>query len=59
MQRLFRLHLLHMGDENKNLYDDIAVESRQAIEMTNSDSDILSGKMPGFASIASNNFIYE
>ena len=55
MERLLRLHVLHMDDENENLYEDIVTESRQAIEMANIYSDILSGMMDAFASIISNN----
>jgi magnesium transporter len=55
MERLLRLHVLKMDDENENLYEDIVTESRQAIEMANIYSDILSGMMDAFASIISNN----
>ncbi|MBN2108475.1 MAG: hypothetical protein JW832_13705 [Deltaproteobacteria bacterium] len=55
MERMLRLHVLSMDDENENLYEDIVTESRQAIEMANIYSDILSGMMDAFASIISNN----
>jgi len=55
MERILRLHVLNMDDENENLCEDIVTESRQAIEMANIYSDILSGMMDAFASIISNN----
>jgi len=55
MERILRLHVLKMDDENENLHEDIVTESRQAIEMANIYSDILSGMMDAFASIISNN----
>lgn len=55
MERLQRLHVVKMDDENEDLYEDIVTESRQAIEMSKIYSDILSGMMDAFASIISNN----
>ncbi len=55
MERLLRLHVLRMDDENENLYEDVVTENRQAVEMANIYSDILSGMMDAFASIISNN----
>lgn len=55
LERLQRLHILQMDDENENLLEDIFTESKQAIEMANIYSDILSGMMDAFASIISNN----
>ncbi|HLF34054.1 MAG TPA: magnesium transporter CorA family protein [Cyclobacteriaceae bacterium] len=40
---------------NEDLLDDVLIENRQAIEMANIYSDILSGMMDAFASIISNN----
>jgi len=54
-ERLNRLRLLQMDEENENLLEDIVTEGRQAIEMANIYSDILSGMMDAFASVISNN----
>jgi magnesium transporter len=40
---------------NEDLLEDVLIENRQAIEMANIYSDILSGMMDAFASIISNN----
>lgn len=55
LERLQRLGLLGSDPDNEDLYEDIAIESKQAIEMANIYSDILSGMMDAFASIISNN----
>jgi magnesium transporter len=55
LERLQKMKLLKMDEENENLFEDIITESKQAIEMANVYSDILSGMMDAFASIISNN----
>lgn len=55
IERLQRLHILNMDEENENILEDIFTESKQAVEMANIYSDILSGMMDAFASIISNN----
>lgn len=55
LERLQRLHILSMDEETENLYEDIVIESKQALEMANIYSDILSGMMDAFASVISNN----
>jgi magnesium transporter len=55
LDRLQKMKILKMDEENENLYEDITTESKQAIEMSNVYSDILSGMMDAFASIISNN----
>jgi magnesium transporter len=55
LERLQRLHILVMDEENENIFEDIVTESKQAIEMANIYSDILSGMMDAFASVISNN----
>ncbi len=55
MERIVRLHVVKMDEDNESLYEDIVTEGRQAIEMANIYSDILSGMMDAFASIISNN----
>jgi magnesium transporter len=55
LERMQKLSLLGADPENEDLYDDIVIESKQAIEMADIYSDILSGMMDAFASIISNN----
>ena len=55
LERLQRLHILDMDEETENLFEDIVIESKQALEMANIYSDILSGMMDAFASVISNN----
>jgi magnesium transporter len=55
LERLRRMRLLEMNDTNENLLEDILTEGKQAIEMANIYSDILSGMMDAFASVISNN----
>jgi magnesium transporter len=55
LDRLQKMNILKMDEEKENLYEDITTESKQAIEMSNVYSDILSGMMDAFASIISNN----
>jgi len=55
MERLQRSQLFKMYPEDEDLLDDVLIENRQAIEMTNIASNILSSMMDAFASIISNN----
>jgi len=55
LERLQKLNMLEINSENEDLFEDITIESKQAIEMANIYSDILSGMMDAFASIISNN----
>ncbi len=55
LERLRRMRLIEMNDTNENLLEDILTEGKQAIEMANIYSDILSGMMDAFASVISNN----
>jgi magnesium transporter len=55
LERLQKIDMLQINSENEDLFEDIAIESKQAIEMANIYSDILSGMMDAFASIISNN----
>lgn len=54
-ERLQKLNLLQINSENEDLFEDVAIESKQAIEMANIYTDILSNTMDAFASIISNN----
>lgn len=62
LERLLRLyasnqlpHLVKRYEEDEDLLEDVIVENRQAIEMVEMYSHILSGMMATFASIISNN----
>jgi len=55
LERLRRLRGFEMTEENEELLEDIFTECKQAIEMGNIYSDILSGMMDAFASVISNN----
>jgi magnesium transporter len=55
LERLKRVRALALDDVNESLLEDIFTECRQAVEMANIYSDILSGMMDAFASVISNN----
>jgi magnesium transporter len=55
MERLQRLQMFKTYPEDEELLEDVLIENRQAIEMTNIASNILSSMMDAFASIISNN----
>lgn len=62
LEKLLRLrtntqlqHLIKMYEEDEELLDDVLVENKQAIEMVQMYSSILSGMMDAFTSIISNN----
>ncbi len=55
LERLKRGRILKMDEAGESLLEDIFIECRQAIEMSNVYSDILSGMMDAFASVISNN----
>jgi len=55
MERLHKTRLLKMSSEDEDLLEDVIVDNKQAIEMANIYSNILSGMMDAFASIISNN----
>ncbi len=55
LERLQKMKILKMDEDNETLFEDIITESKQAIEMSKVYSDILSGMMDAFASIISNN----
>jgi magnesium transporter len=46
---------LGMDEDDRDLFDEVVIENKQAIEMANIYSSILSGMMDAFASIISNN----
>ena len=55
LERLQKSQLFKAYPEDEDLLEDVINENQQAIEMTNIQSNILSGMMDAFASIISNN----
>lgn len=55
LEKLMRGKLIKMYEEDEDLLEDVIIENKQAIEMANIYSNILSGTMDAFASIISNN----
>lgn len=55
MEKLLRLKLLPMYEEDEDVLEDAIIENKQAIEMAQIYSDILSNMMDAFASVISNN----
>ncbi len=53
--KLERLPEITNNEDYKDLYDDVLIETRQAVEMCNIYRDILSGTMDAYASVISNN----
>jgi len=55
LERLQRSRWLNQDPEAEDMIEDVIIENKQAIEMANIHSSILSGMMDAFASIISNN----
>lgn len=55
MERLMRGTIVRLYDDDDEILDDAIIENKQAIEMTKTYSDVLSGMMDAYASIISNN----
>jgi magnesium transporter len=55
LEKLMKLDAIKKYPEDTELLEDVIIENKQAIEMTNIYSSILSGMMDAFASIISNN----
>lgn len=55
LQKLVRTKEIRMYEEDEDLLEDVIVENKQAIEMAEIYSNILSGMMDAFASVISNN----
>lgn len=55
LEKLFRYDIIKKYPDDADLLDDVIVENKQAIEMANIYSGILSGMMDAFASVISNN----
>lgn len=55
IEKIMRGRIIRMYEEDEELVEDVLIEIKQAIEMSNIYSNILSGTMDAFASIISNN----
>ncbi|MDP4153182.1 MAG: magnesium transporter CorA family protein [Bacillota bacterium] len=55
MQKIFRGRVIKLYEEDQDLLDDVLIETKQAIEMTEIYQSILTGTSDAFASIISNN----
>lgn len=55
LEKLLRGRVIKLYEEDQDLLEDVLIEVKQAIEMSNIYSSILSGTMDAFASIISNN----
>jgi magnesium transporter len=55
MERILRGNVFEIFEEDKELLEDTIVENKQALEMANIYSSILSGMMDAYASVISNN----
>lgn len=55
MERLQKSQLLKMSPEDQEFLEDVIVDNKQAIQMADIYSNILSGMMDAFASVISNN----
>ncbi|AZV43514.1 MULTISPECIES: magnesium transporter CorA family protein [Peribacillus] len=55
LDKILRFNYLKMYEEDKELLEDVIIETNQAIEMTEVYTSILNGMMEAFASIISNN----
>ncbi len=55
LEKLLRTEMIKKYPEDSELLEDVIVENKQAIEMANIYSGILSGMMDAFASVISNN----
>jgi len=55
LEKMLKLDQIKKFEEDQDLLEDVIIENKQAIEMTNIYSSILSGTMDAYASIISNN----
>lgn len=55
LEKIQKTKIIQLNEEDVDLIEDVVTENRQAIEMSNIYSNILSGMMDAFASIISNN----
>ncbi|MCM0647080.1 magnesium transporter CorA family protein [Clostridium swellfunianum] len=55
LEKMLKLEIMQKYPEDTDVLEDVIIENKQAIEMANIYSNILSGTMDAFASIISNN----
>lgn len=55
LEKMLRLEVIKKYPDDRELLEDVIIENKQAIEMSNIYSNILSGTMDAFASVISNN----
>lgn len=55
MERLQKMEIIKLDSQDQDLLEDVIIENKQAIEMADVYSNILSGMMDAFASVISNN----
>ncbi len=55
LTKILRTKLISLDEEDREWLEDVEIDNRQAIEMADTYSDILSGMMDAFASVISNN----
>ncbi|WP_062327072.1 magnesium transporter CorA family protein [Treponema endosymbiont of Eucomonympha sp.] len=55
LEKLYKTRFLHFDEDDRDWLADVEIDNRQAIEMADTYSDILSGMMDAFASVISNN----
>ncbi len=55
IEKILRGRIIKLYDDDQDLLEDVLIEIKQAIEMSNIYSSILSGTMDAFASVISNN----
>ena len=55
LEKLKKINALNLSEEDMELLEEISIDNKQAIEVAQIYSDILSGMMDAFASIISNN----
>jgi magnesium transporter len=54
-EKLMKTRLIQLDEEDRDWLEDVGIDNRQAIEMADIYSNILSGMMDAFASVISNN----
>jgi magnesium transporter len=58
LEKMLKLEAIKKFEEDQDLLEDVIIENKQAVEMTNIYSSILSNTMDAFSSIISNNLNY-
>ncbi|MBM7644980.1 magnesium transporter [Scopulibacillus daqui] len=55
MEKMLKQHFLRMYEDDQDLLEDVIIENKQAIEMTEVYSKVLNGMMDTYASVINNN----